>query len=93
MIELHLNSNSVLGVIRLHEQNLFHQFQIIDVLLYVSRLYTKYNLDVVIELVGPHNLKCSWFLACKKLSKSVGRICKMNRRKEDSKTFIMLIGS
>jgi len=54
MIESHLNSNSVPGVIRLHVQNLFHPFPIIDVLLFLSWSYTKYNLHVVIELASPH---------------------------------------
>jgi len=77
----------------LHEQNLFHLFPIIDVVVFVSRLYLKNNLHIVIELAGPHNLRYSWFLACKKLPKSVGRICKMNGRKENSKIFIRLIGT
>jgi len=46
----------------LHVQNLFHLFPIIDVLLFLSWSYTKYNLHVVIELAGPHSLRCLWFL-------------------------------
>jgi len=78
MIESHLNSNSVPGVIQLHVQNRFHPFPIIDVPLFLSWSYTKYSLHAVIVLAGPHSLRCVWFLACKKSPKSFGRICKMN---------------
>jgi hypothetical protein len=57
MIESHLNSNLLPGVLRLHKQNLFHPFSIIDVVIFVSGSFMKNNLHIVIVLAVPHSLK------------------------------------
>jgi hypothetical protein len=80
MIESHLNSNLVPGVMRLHKQNLFHPFPIIDVLIFVSGSFMKNNLHIVIVLAVPHSLRYSWFLVRKMLRRSVGKTCKMKER-------------
>lgn len=49
------------------------------------------NLQIVMVLAGPHTLRYSWFLTCKKLPRSVGKIWKANEMREIYEIFIQLI--
>jgi len=76
--ESHLNSRRVSGASQLHEQNLLHPLPIITVLVFVCGSFMNSNLHIVTLLDVPHNLRYSWFLTCKKLPRSVGKICNTN---------------
>jgi len=59
---------------QLHEQNVLHPLSIIAVVVFVWESFSNSNLQIVTVLAGPHNMRYLWFLTCKKLSRSSGKI-------------------